>query len=303
VFADARRALGALDPYRRELVLSLGCALENLMTAARGLGYDAELALLPDPEDATHAARITLAAAAPAPDAAFAHIGGRHTNRGPYDPARPVLLDTFHGLVTDNVTRLLLFDADSPEGRRIGEGTVQATAEIIADHEMAAASYAWMRHEWDHIQRYRDGPSTLDFGLSPGLRTLALMMPAPSQRRFDDLWLASTRDTHVATARGFGVVAVSDRFDPRQGLSAGRLWQRLHLHAAAHGLAMQPLNQMAERADRERQLGRPEAMAEALATITGDPAWQATFLFRYGYPQRPGRPSARRPLDAVVRPA
>ena len=155
VFADARRALGALDPYRRELVLSLGCALENLMTAARGLGYDAELALLPDPEDATHAARITLTAAAPAPDAAFAHIGGRHTNRGPYNPAQPVLLDTFHGLVTDNVTRLLLFDADSPEGRRIGERTVQATAEIIADHEMAAASYAWMRHEWDDIQRHR----------------------------------------------------------------------------------------------------------------------------------------------------
>ena len=141
---------------------------------------------------------------------------------------------------------------------------------------------------------------------------MLLVPTTPSQRRLDDLWLASTRDTHVSTARGFGVVAVPDRFDPRQGLSAGRLWQRLHLHAAAHGLAMQPLNQMAEWADRERQLGRPrgglqghrpEAMAEALATITGDPAWQATFLFRYGYPQRPGRPSARRPLDAVVRPA
>ena len=43
-----------------------------------------------------------------------------------------------------------------------------------------------------------------------------------------------------------GLIAVSDRYDRKAMLAAGRVWQRLHLSATARGLAMQPLNQPIE---------------------------------------------------------
>jgi len=38
-------------------------------------------------------------------------------------------------------------------------------------------------------------------------------------------------------------------------MQAGRPWQRLHLRATTQGLAMQPLDQLTELADREVMLG------------------------------------------------
>ena len=43
VFADLSRNLGAMDAYVREMHLGLGCAIENMLTAAGPNGYDARL--------------------------------------------------------------------------------------------------------------------------------------------------------------------------------------------------------------------------------------------------------------------
>ena len=45
-------------------------------------------------------------------------------------------------------------------------------------------------------------------------------------------------------------------------------------------------------------------MKTALASLTGNPAWRPTFIFRLGYAERPARPSPRRAVeDAVTREA
>ena len=41
LYADTTRNTGALDPYRREQHIALGCASENLMLAADANGYNA----------------------------------------------------------------------------------------------------------------------------------------------------------------------------------------------------------------------------------------------------------------------
>jgi len=46
LYLDTKRNVGALDPFLREEHIGLGCALENLMLAARAGGYDASLNLL-----------------------------------------------------------------------------------------------------------------------------------------------------------------------------------------------------------------------------------------------------------------
>lgn len=42
VFADRSRWLRVADPDQRELLLSVGCALENLVIAAEHFGFDQE---------------------------------------------------------------------------------------------------------------------------------------------------------------------------------------------------------------------------------------------------------------------
>lgn len=54
---------------------------------------------------------------------------------------------------------------------------------------------------------------------------------------------------------------------------------------------MQPLNQMCERAERERQLGLDPQFGRALSELPGGDEWQGLMPFRAGYPLRQGQPS------------
>ena len=45
LFADRERNIGAIDPFLREMYVSVGCALENLAPAAPANGYDPKVSL------------------------------------------------------------------------------------------------------------------------------------------------------------------------------------------------------------------------------------------------------------------
>jgi hypothetical protein len=95
----------------------------------------------------------------------------------------------------------------------------------------------------------------------------------------------------------FGIIAVRDRYDQEQCLRAGRVWQRAHLLATAHGLAGRPVNEAVEWIDHQRMRNEePQAMA-ALCDLMGDRNWQPTFMFRFGYPVLQVSPSPRRPVE------
>src|SRR5438477_564795 len=144
--AVPERTTGTMDQLRREMYLSLGCALENLTLAAAAAGLAPSVQVVPDPADPTLAASV-----------------------------------------------------------RLGPGiTVDAS------------------------------------GLPPLIRAAGKLMPDQTRAQYGASWIASTRDTHVATAAAFGAVVVHDPADHAQRVRAGRVWQRLHLWATAHGLALQP---------------------------------------------------------------
>ncbi len=94
LYADIARNAGALDPYRREQYIALGCALENLMLAAGANGYNASAILLSGMLDGSSddkvqlVARVELAPGTPQNNELYNAIPNRHTNRSPYDPKR-----------------------------------------------------------------------------------------------------------------------------------------------------------------------------------------------------------------------
>lgn len=310
LYAERSRNLGSFDPYLREMHLGLGCAVENMMLAARAAGYEPGLELVggrlePIAEQPGRAlvARISLDRGEVARDALFEAIPERHTNRGPYDAGRGLsaALATELQAVgrTETAIETTLFT--EPDAlAQCRELIVDATEAIIADGPMVHDSERWFRHSWDAIHKYRDGPTLDAAGLSPLMTGMAKLLPRPSAEANHQYWLDATRDVHVATAPGFGLIFVDDLYDRARALQAGRVWQRIHLWATTRGLAMQPLNQPVERVDRERQLDAEPRSARALAALTGERAGRPTFAFRVGYPSRRASASPRRAVKQVV---
>jgi len=109
-----------------------------------------------------------------------------------------------------------------------------------------------------------------------------------------------TRDVHTKTAAAYGIITVADPYDPATQLLGGRLLQRIHLGATHRGLALQHMNQITERIDRERATGAPATFAARFAQLLLAGS-QPLVVFRVGYPMREARPSPRRPVSQVTR--
>ncbi len=307
VYAARACDLGAFDPFRREMHLGLGCAIENFVLAARAFGIGTEVLpangrfeLSPSPQP-FQAARISLARAEPSSDSIFEAIPFRRTNRGLYSgqPVEPDRLRAFADLASGPRVRVA-FVTESGARRDLAAAIVDATHWIVRDPQMSRDSAQWVRPGRHEIEAHRDG-LTLD-AMSPS-RLAAMtgkMLPDPSVAAIDRYWLATTRDVHTASAAAFGAILVRDRLDMAQAIEAGRAWQRLHLAATAHGLAAQPLNQPVEMMDRCRMLGRNEELPAALAQWFGAGAWEPTFVFRLGHPTREAPRSPRKSLEAVL---
>jgi len=308
LYADTKRNTGALDPYLREQLISLGCALENLMLAAGASGYSASVSLLPgklEPSPANQpqlVARVELAPGARQKNELYDVIPLRHTNRNPYDPKRaipPDVAGALAGLVTDEPNvKLFLFEADS-DRKKIAGIISTANNVLYADPEVQHGSERWIRTKWSSVQKYRDGLTIDAAGLPPTTAAIAKFVPSSVLR-----WMVPDKEDPylklLLTPPVFGVIAVRDRYDQEQSLRAGRIWQRAHLLATARQLAARPANEAVEMVDHERKLGREPQHAKLLAELTGDATWHPTFTFYMGYAIRQAPASPRRAVQDVV---
>lgn len=305
LFADRTRNIGRIDPLLREMHIGLGCALENLLIAASAQGFEYELSLFPSPNDTTHVARVNLLPArklgtgSPLYDA----IPRRHTNRGAYDTRRavaPAVFDQMRALGEDLPLVSVRWFTSADWRRNFGQLVVEASEAIVSDPEQSQDSAAWFRASWQEIQQKRDGLTIDAQALPVWMRAAAKVLPPVSQKQSDEIWLRLTREVQVATAAAFGLLLARDAADNVNRVQSGRFWQRMHLWAETQGIAMQPLNQIPERADRERTLGIQARFGAALQQLAGDANWQVVMPFRLGYPTIAALPSPRRSLEEVV---
>jgi hypothetical protein len=303
LFADLQRNIGTDDPFLREMHIGLGCALENLELAAPANGYATQVTLFPDASDETFVARIDLAAGSAPVSDLYRAIPNRHTNRYPYDTGRPVTgatLDALRALNGDPEVRVFWF-AEAGARKRVGDLLVEAAHAFVADKAQDGDDARWYRATWQDIQQHRDGITLDAAGLPDWERALGKMLPTASQEQQDATFLSNTAE-QAQTAGAFGLLTVHDGQDRAQQMRAGRVWERMQVWATKEGLAMQPLNQVVERAAREVVLGITPHFGNALAALVGGPAWQTLLAFRIGYATHDGLRSPRRGVDEVVKP-
>src|ERR1051326_1298604 len=310
LYADTRRNTGVFDPYIRELHISLGCALENLMLAAKANGYEASLTLetgaldgIPTDLKPQLIARIDLAQGKRQDSDLYQAIPHRHTNRFPFDSQKPVppgFIDELNQAVSDDSEVKLFLCSSDTDRKRVVELIANSATELVHSYpEMLNGSAAYIR-DWKATQNARDGLTIDDFGQPPLATALLKFLPSSMAGVTNPLQIKISYTDMIMTGRLLGAIAVRDRFERSQNVRAGRIWQRAHLLATARGLAARPANQAAELVDQERVHGKQSLALAALGNVIGDPAWQTTFMFYMGYATHDGRATVRRPAGDVV---
>lgn len=302
---DLERLLPQTDPLSRQIVVSQGTFLELLDLAARERGHRAQIELFPEgpfgPErlDTRPVARIRLL---PEPgiarDPLFGQILRRHTNRKPYDPARPVPAGAWAALA-----------AAAGPGVRFGHVGAD-DAQALAQHRRIA-NEAWrielttphtifesirlLRVGAAEVAQHRDGITLLD-PMVVALERLGLFdrsrPPAPDS--------SATRaqiegfERAIASTPAFLWLSTpaNDRITQVQ---AGRAYARVQLAATAQGLAMQPLSQALQE---YREVAAPYAEIPRLlgATAAGH---TVQMWARLGFGE-PVDPAPRRGLQAQL---
>jgi hypothetical protein len=292
----AARNLGAMDSLRREMHIGLGCAIENLVIAARSAGRSCEVALCPSPRDPSWVASIQLRPEPAVPDALLGAIARRRTNRGEYlsTPLPPSAAEELQLSATQQGVLLRLLSAPE-EMARFRSETIAATRAITEDAAMAEDGHRWYRHSHDEIERHRDGLTLDCAGLGPVLRVLGKLLPRPDARSAGKYWLDATSERQT-TGAAYGVLYASSANTRSEQLQVGRAFQHMQLWAATQGLAMQPLNQLVERQDREESSGAAPHAGPYLRQVLGGAEWRAQMLFRIGRPKHSALHSPRRPL-------
>ncbi len=298
--ADFTRSLGTIDSLLREMHIGLGCALENMVIAARSNGRAADVQLVPDPSNPSLVSTVSLMPIALAQDPLFGAIAGRHTNRGRYAdaPASAALRPALQALVTESGVELLVLTSESDKAN-FRASTIDATNAFIADAEMSRDSNAWYRQSAADILQHRDGITLDASGNGASTRFFGKASGRPSDATANAYWLDGTSGDQT-TGSAFCILSSPVRNGRDDQLRVGRAYQRIHLWAVSQGLAAQPLNQLAEMQDREETKNLPPRFTTVLSRMLSNQGRRAQMLFRIGYPWDRALESPRRPLEWVI---
>ena len=278
IFADLGRWQPVADRGRRELYISLGCALENLLVAAEEFGFRHDVSYFPHSSNEELVAVVSFSPGGTASvyraGITLANITDRHTEHGLYRDERVPGNARWRLLYScaDLALRVELSD-DREIRSRVIELNLHADELEFADPEFRKELGHWIGRGVFGTPRLLSGlggflVSRLNLGPAVGKRNAIVMSSAPL------LGLISAR--------------TDDRISQIQ---AGQALERLWLRATQMGIALQPMSQALE---------IPTLRAE-LARLIPERDWIPQQLFRLGYPMRQViRHTPRRPVDQVL---
>ncbi|MEQ1528623.1 MAG: hypothetical protein ABL925_04845 [Methylococcales bacterium] len=248
LFADLKRNLGRADPKRRLMLMSLGCAVENMVVAAHQLGYqvrinDAEVAAFL----ADHGRCAVLELSRRGDSGAhpwFSALFSRRTARLPFAalPSHYRHLASKIGNLADLPGLELAWYDQAGDCRTIVNATERAVKQFVNDNAAYSDAMRWFRRsrlEWEHL---RDGISIFSGDAPFWIKEWVNLFVEN-----EDLLLPVFREGEVdvtqrlAAATPLWALVTAERNEPGAWFRAGRLVERLYLAAAAAGYAVQPV--------------------------------------------------------------
>lgn len=281
IHPDISRELPIVDPQHRELWISLGCALENLLIAARATGYATEVAY-PDSADVI---RVNLTSDTPQPNPLFNAIPGRQNTRSEYD-GRPIPasdLDRILSLPTEPGVSLRLVTAAN-ELETIVDYVNQGNLSQYADTAFVDELIEWLRFNKREALAAMDGLYSVCSGNPevPGWLGRMFVAGTKPQQQADV-------DAKKLRSSSAGVVIASETEDKTAWVRTGQVYERLALQLTALGIKSAFLNQPIEVSDLRSQFQSALGLGASMPQL----------LMRLGYAD-PMPKSLRRPVEEVL---
>jgi hypothetical protein len=281
VTPDLGRRCPAVDPDDHHLFVSLGCAAENLVHAAAGIGLSATPAFADDGVTIGLEPGPTLRS--PLLDA----ITTRQCTRAAFD-GRPVSAEAMRLLESaggETGVELILL-TDKAGIAAVTDYVVQGNTAQMRDPAFMAELKSWLRFSETDAVAMRDGLFARASG-NPAMPSWFARLVLPLV--FTESGENSKYREHIASSAGIAVF-ISDSNDKANWVAAGRACQRFGLQATALGLKYAFVNQPVE----------VPALRRQFATYLGIGERRADLVLRFGAgPELPR--SLRRPPEQVMR--
>jgi hypothetical protein len=282
IHPDYTRRLTVIDPDGRELWICQGCALENLLVAARARGYTTEVTY-PEAVDFIH---VRLTAGAPLQSSPlFDAIPARQNTRSEYDgqPIRIPDLDQVRALSLEPGI-VLHYVTNSADLKTALEYVNQGDLSSYGDKAFVEELLHWVRFTKKEALASLDGLYTLCSGNPEVPRWLGQIVvdyTKPQQEAdADTKKLASSP----------GVVVVASASDGKTAwVRTGQVYERLALKMTSLNIKMAFLNQPIEVAALRSQFQSAMGFGSSLPQL----------LVRFGY-ANPMPFSLRRPVEQVL---
>jgi len=281
---DLSRRLPVVDPFDRELYISLGCAVENLVIAARHTGHAVSVEKIS--EDGTVPLKIGPADGTPDNEGLFDAIQKRQSTRRQYD-GKPIPEDDMERLASlpleQGVTVLFVTDPKKTEAiiSLVREGNhIQ-----MQDRDFMRELVSWIRFNETEAGRFRDGLSSkaagsLSIPRVVGKFFMRYLLNANTQSKKDEKYIRSSSAL---------MVLLSENNDRDSWIRTGRSFERLALCTTSLGIKNAHINQPCE---------IPELRTKLQELLSVDDL-HPQLLLRIGYAQPlPG--SLRRPFSEVI---
>jgi hypothetical protein len=282
IFPDSARRLPVVDPDDRELWISLGCALENLLIAGSALGFAGQVTY-PDPDSPFIA--VDLFPDRPFADALTTAIPLRQSTRSEFRAELVRVADLKKAKEIALEPGIALHFVADPNGiDTLVEYITAGSLAQYADQAYIEELLTWIRFTEKEALATLDGLYSRSSGSPSVPRWLGAYVVGstrPAQQ--------AESDARKLRSSAGAVVIVSETDDLRAWVQVGRVYQRLALRLTASGVKNALLNQPVE---------VPGVRSE-LQTVMNLGSSLPQLLLRFGYADELPR-SLRRPVEQVL---
>jgi hypothetical protein len=281
IHPDLTRHLPAVDPNERELWISLGCALENLLISARATGYEPEVTY-PDIADFI---RIDLTTNVPQGGTLFDAIPLRQNTRSEYD-GRQIKSADLDEVQTVSLEPgvALHFVAAPADIEKMLEYVNQGNLIQYADPAFVDELIYWLRFNKREALASLDGLYSLCSGNPevPGWLGQMVVAGTKPQEQAD-------ADAKKLRSSPGAVVVASETDDRTAWVRTGQVYERMVLKMTSLNIKSAFLNQPIEVAEVRGEFQTAMSLGSALPQL----------LVRFGYADAMPQ-SVRRPVEQVL---
>ncbi len=283
ILPDLSRRCPVVDPDNHHLYVSLGCAAENLVQAARAHGLSGQITFDDSGDGAVH---VALESAPAIVTPLFEAIPKRQCTRAEYDgkPLSTAELKLLETAGTGDGVRVVML-TERAEMETVLDYVVQGNTAQMTNPAFMRELKSWIRFNDQEATRTGDGLS----GRTSGKPSIPRWLGNLLSKLLFRVQPENDKNTRYIRSSAGIAVFVSDVDDRAHWVEAGRCYERFALQATVLGIRNAFVNQPVEEASL-----RP-AFARALGLRDGRP----DLVVRFGRGAEMPK-SLRRSLDAVI---